>query len=189
MIGGLVLAAGAGRRFGSTKQLAELDGRPLVQHALDAMAAVPAVERVVVVLGSDADRVREGIELGDAEPVICREWEEGLAASLRTGVAELSDAEAVVVTLGDQPGVTSEVIAASLEERDGEARAVRTLYDGQPGHPVVIERRLFATIATLRGDTGARELLRNVDLKEWEAGHLARPEDVDTPEQLDGLRG
>lgn len=188
MIGGLVLAAGAGRRFGSTKQLAPLGGRPLLEHAIWAMLAVPAIARVLVILGADADRVRNGVEMGDAEPVVCREWQEGMAASLRTGVAELDDAEAVVVTLGDQPGVTPQVIATVLDHMPGDHAAVRAVYDASPGHPVLLKRRLFPTIATLRGDTGARDLLANVRVREVECAHLARPEDVDTPEHLEALR-
>ena len=64
MIGGVVLAAGGASRFGSPKQLAELDERPLLQHAVDAMLAVPAIDPVVVVLGAEAERVRAAVDLG-----------------------------------------------------------------------------------------------------------------------------
>ncbi len=188
MIGGVILAAGAGRRFGSAKQLADLDGRPLLGHAVRAMSAVPAIERIVVVLGANADEIRGRVDLLDAEPLVSREWDEGIAASLRTGVAELSAAEAVVVTLGDQPTITPQVIAGVLDHRDGERPAVRATYNGQPGHPVVLERRLFPTVGRLRGDTGARDLLVNVDVREWECGHLCRADDVDTPDELQALR-
>ena len=86
-IGGLILAAGEGRRFGATKQLAELRGRPLLTYAVQAMLAVPAVSPVVVVLGHDADAIRAHIDFGDAEAVVCDEWHEGQAASIRRGVA------------------------------------------------------------------------------------------------------
>ena len=188
MIGGVVLAAGAGRRFGGAKQLAELGGRPLLEHAIEAICAVPAIERIVVVLGADAQRIRERVDFQDAESVVCREWEEGIAAALRTGVAEVADAEAVVVALGDQPGITPQVIAGVLDHRDGRHAAVRATYDGQPGHPVLLERRLFATVAGLRGDTGARDLLETLPVREWECGRLCRPDDVDTPDQLEALR-
>ena len=114
MIAGLVLAAGGARRFGSPKQLAELDGVPLLQHAIDAMLAVPALDRVVVVLGNVAEEVAAAVKFASAEPVVCRDWEEGMAASLRCGVAELPEADWVVVTLGDMPGVTPEAIEAVM---------------------------------------------------------------------------
>lgn len=188
MIGGIVLAAGAGRRFGGPKQLAELDGKPLLQHAVDAMIAVAALERVVVVLGAHADEIRDRVDFADAEPVVCREWDEGLAASLRAGVAELSDADAVVVTLGDQPGITPQVIAGTLDHVDGREAAVRATYGGRTGHPVLLKRSLFGAIARLRGDSGARALLASVAVREWECGHLCSPVDVDTPAQLQALR-
>jgi CTP:molybdopterin cytidylyltransferase MocA len=71
LIGGVVLAAGGASRFGSSKQLAELDGMPLLQHAVDAILAVPAIDPVVVVLGAQAERVREAVDFGDALPVVC----------------------------------------------------------------------------------------------------------------------
>ena len=86
MIAGLVLAAGGARRFGSPKQLAELEGIPLLQHAVDAMLAVPALDRVVVMLGAAADEVGAAVRFASAEPIVCRGWEEGMAASLRCGV-------------------------------------------------------------------------------------------------------
>ena len=78
-IGALVLAAGEGRRFGGTKQLAELDGRPLLSFAL---AAVAGISPRVVVLGHAADEVAAGVDLHGARPVVCADWAEGQAASL-----------------------------------------------------------------------------------------------------------
>ena len=188
-IGGVILAAGGGSRFGSAKQLAYLDGRPLLEHAVMAMEAVPAIERIVVVLGAAADEISERVDLGAAEPVVCRDWEEGIAASLRAGVAALADAEAIVVTLGDQPLITPQVIAAILDQIDSRQPAARATYDGRPGHPVLIKRQLYGAVAGLRGDAGARELLASVGVRELEARHLCRPDDVDTPADLRAIRG
>ena len=90
MIGGLILAAGAGTRFGDRpKQLADLHGRPLLEWAVAAQSAVPALERIVVVLGSRAEEVLAGVDLMDAEPVVCEDWETrpGGVAALRPGGA------------------------------------------------------------------------------------------------------
>jgi molybdenum cofactor cytidylyltransferase len=180
-----VLAAGAGRRFGGTKQLADLDGRPLLQYAVDATLAVPALERIVVVLGHDAERILAGVDFGDAESVVCEEWEEGQAASLRCGIAAAGDeAEAVVVTLGDQPYVSPQVIAMVLDERRRNTPAVRATYAGTPGHPVLLERDLFEDVMTLRGDVGARELLASLPVRGVEAGHLCSSDDIDMREDL-----
>jgi carbon monoxide dehydrogenase subunit G len=102
-IGGLVLAAGEGRRFGGPKQLAPVAGRPLLEHALAALAAVPALDPLVLVLGARAEEVRAGVDTAPFEVVVAHDWAEGSAASLRAGVAALGDVDAALVALGDQP--------------------------------------------------------------------------------------
>jgi molybdenum cofactor cytidylyltransferase len=207
LIAGVVLAAGGASRFGSPKQLAELEGRPLLQHAIDAVLDVAAVDPVVVVLGASAERVREAVVLGRARhategesgaasfraarPVVCHDWAEGMAASLRCGVEAVGDADWLIVTLGDQPRVTSEVIAAIADEAASApagVTAIRTVYDGVPGHPVALSRAMLPGVAKLRGDVGARELLGSASVRTFEAGRLCDPVDVDTPEELEGLR-
>src|SRR4051794_37635811 len=137
---GLILAAGAGRRFGGTKQLADLHGRPLLEYAIEHMLAVAALDPVIVVLGHAASDILERVELGEAEVVIAEEWERGQASSLRRGVAALADADSVVVTLGDQPFITPRLIEAALEQLTPDYDAVRAMYGGKPGHPVVLGR-------------------------------------------------
>jgi molybdenum cofactor cytidylyltransferase len=191
VVGGVVLAAGGSRRFGSPKQLAELDGVPLLQHAVDAMLAVPAIDAIRVVLGAHADEVRRAVDFGDAEVVVCEDWSEGMAASLRSGVAALEGFDWVVVTLGDQPRVGAEVIAAVVDRARGTRAgtdAVRALYDGTPGHPVALGRDLLERVPQLRGDIGARALLEEAVVRTIEVGRLASPADVDTPEELEALR-
>jgi nicotine blue oxidoreductase len=184
-VGGVVLAAGEGRRFGGPKQLAELDGRPLVHHAVRALLDTPGVDEVVVVLGARADDVAPVLADLPVRVVVAHDWQQGNAASLRAGVAALPDADAVVVVLGDQPRVTARVVEGALAAaRDG--RAVRTTYAGEPGHPVVLPRRLLAAVGELRGDEGARRLL--ADATTFEAGRLCDPSDIDTPEDLEAMR-
>jgi molybdenum cofactor cytidylyltransferase len=189
VIAGLVLAAGGARRFGSPKQLAELEGVPLLQHAIDAMLAVPALDRVVVVLGAVAEEVAAAVKFASAEPVVCPEWQEGMAASLRCGVADLPEADWVVVTLGDMPGVTPEAIEAVIAACGPDVDAVRAEYGRRGGHPVALSRALLDRVDGLRGDVGARDLLRDARIRPVEALHLARPDDVDTPEELEAIRG
>jgi molybdenum cofactor cytidylyltransferase len=178
-----VLAAGAGTRFGSgSKLLADFQGRPLVEHAVAAAAAVPALERVVVVLGSRSAEVLEAVDFGRAEPVVCADWESGQSASLRCGLAVVPEAERVIVTLGDEPTLAPAAIARLLAAPDG-ARAV---YDGRPGHPVVLGRDQLAVVSGLRGDAGARSLLQGGP--QIECSDLCRPHDVDTPEDLEAIR-
>jgi molybdenum cofactor cytidylyltransferase len=181
--GGLVLAAGEGRRFGSTKQLAELDGRPLLGHVVASMLAVGALDPLVVVLGHEAAAIRAGVpELDAVTVVVAEDWREGQAASLRAGVAALGAVEAAVVMLGDMPFVTPPVIAGVLE---GDPRSVvRATYGGVPGHPVRLPRALLDRVGELSGDAGFRSLLRGEPITTFEAGHLADPTDIDTREEL-----
>ncbi len=187
MIGGIVLAAGQASRFGSAKQIALLDGRPLLEHALRAITLSP-VERVIVALGAGAEEVIAGVDLHGAEPLVCARWQEGQAASLACGLAEMPDCEAVVVILGDQPRVSPDAIARVIDARGGGALAVRATYGGDPGHPVLLERRLFARLRDVTGDHGVRNLLMSVRVREVPCDDLGGGEDVDTPAELDALR-
>jgi molybdenum cofactor cytidylyltransferase len=187
VIGGVVLAAGEGSRFGGPKQLAELGGRPLLEHVLEAAAAVPALDRVVLVLGARADEIVARVDSHGAQAVVCEGWSEGQAASLRTGLAALDDLDAALILLGDQPGVTAAAIEAVLAHFDG-THAVRAVYDGSPGHPVILTRELMRRAMELEGDLGARELLEDARVRKVEVAHLCRPRDVDTPEDLEALR-
>ena len=185
-IAGLVLAAGAATRFGGAKQLADLDGRPLLEHSLRAMSASP-VERVIVVLGASADEIVGRVDLHGAEPLVCPRWEKGQAASLACGLAELAGCQAVVVTLGDQPRMSPDAIGRVIAARDGSA-AVRATYGGEPGHPVLLERELFEPLRNVSGDLGARNLLMSVQVSDVPCDDLGGGEDVDTPSELDALR-
>ncbi len=187
VIGGLVLAAGEASRFGSAKQLAPLDGRPLLEHAVRAITAVP-VGRVIVVLGAGAEEVIAGVDLHGAEPHVCARWQEGQAASLACGLAELPGCEAVVVILGDQPRISPDAIRRVIGARGDGALAVRATYGGDPGHPVLLERELFARLRDVTGDHGARNLLMSVPVREVACDDLGGGEDVDTPAELDALR-
>jgi CTP:molybdopterin cytidylyltransferase MocA len=184
MIGGLILAAGAGTRFGSdgSKLLAELDGRPLLEHAIRAQCEVAELERIVVVLGAYAEAILARVEFMRAKPVVCEAWLSGQSASLRCGLAALHDASRVVVTLGDEPLITPTVIARFVDA----APATRAIYHGRPGHPVVLGPEQIRAISRLRGDRGAGPLLRGGPT--IECGEQCSGRDVDTPEDLEAMR-
>jgi len=190
VIAAVVLAAGGASRFGSAKQLAQLDGAPLLEHAIRAVEAVPAIEKIVVVLGARSAEIRAGVDFGSAEAVVCEDWDSGQAASLRCGIAAVQDAEAVVVTLGDMPRITPQVIArfADLADEFGEHTRARGVFDGAPGHPVALGSAYFAEISELRGDVGARDMLKRIGAFPIECGHLCSGIDIDTPQALEDLR-
>jgi molybdenum cofactor cytidylyltransferase len=183
----MVLAAGAATRFGGAKQLAMLEGRPLLEHSVRAMTAAP-LGRVLVILGAGAEDVLAGIDLHGAEALVCERWEEGQSASLACGLAELDDCEAVVVTLGDQPRMSPDAIRRVIAARAEDVAAVRATYGGAPGHPVLLERQLFKRLRDVSGDHGVRNLLLSVRTREVPCDDLGGGVDVDTPAQLDALR-
>lgn len=151
------------------------------------MLAVPAIWPVVVVLGHDAAAIRRAIDFGDIRTVVCPDWQDGQAASVRTGIGALGEVDAAVITLGDQPLITPQVIAGVLDADLDVYDAARATYDGQPGHPVLLGGGLLGRAGELEGDAGFRDLLGSARVRRFEAGHLCDPTDVDTPDELAAL--
>lgn len=184
---GLVLAAGGSTRMGRPKQLAELDGRPLLAHVLAAVDAAP-VDRVVVALGGAADAVLEQVDLGRAEPLVVEGWAAGMGHVLASTLAQAGDDwEAVVVLLGDQPLVQGGAVARVVEAwRAGAGPVVTATYGGRPGHPKLFDRRLLPDLLRLTGDTGARDLLATHPdrVHRVEVGDLGSDADVDVEADL-----
>lgn len=189
-VAGIVLAAGGASRFGGAKQLAPLLGRPLLEHSLATLAAA-RVDRRFVVLGAEAVRIREEVDLHGAEPVVCADWAQGQARSLAAGIAAAGDAGAAMIILGDQPLVSPAAIERVIAARDGGALAVRATYEGKSGHPVLLERELFGEALALEGDAGARALFsgRGDAVLEVPCEDLGSAVDVDTIEALRELEG
>lgn len=185
MIAGVVLAAGAGTRFhpSRSKLLAELDGRPLLEHAIAAQTEVMALERVVVVLGARAEEIRSAVHFGRADVVVCEDWGRGPSASLKAGLAAVRNADKVIVTLGDMP-----LMSAALVSRFVDAPPrTRAIYDGRPGHPVVLGPGELVALQGGDGESvGARELVDGGHV--IECGDSPCRLDIDTPEDLRALR-
>jgi molybdenum cofactor cytidylyltransferase len=184
VISGVILAAGTGSRFGGTKQLIHLGGKPLVQHVIDASVAA-GLDEIVVVLGHDAERVREGIRLPrNARTVDNRDYDGGLATSLATGLrAAARDSEAAVVLLADQPGVTAATIGSLVQAFVAHRRPiVRAVFRDGPG-PALLSREVWDEAMRLSGDAGARTLIASHPgwVQEIEIESDAPP-DVDTRE-------
>ena len=193
---GLVLAAGAGRRMGGPKALVRLtDGGPTLVETAVTRVVGGGCDRVVVVVGAAGDQAAALLAAtGTAADVVhAHDWDEGMGASLRTGLTHLApgDDDLALVTLVDLPDVTAEVVARVLAAARGDGRAAlaRAAYDGVPGHPVVIGRDHWAAvITTARGDRGARDHLRVTPHRLVECGDLATGRDLDTSGDLDDLR-
>ncbi|RQX02100.1 molybdopterin-guanine dinucleotide biosynthesis protein A [Micromonospora inaquosa] len=185
---GLLLAAGAGRRYGRPKALVELDGETLVRRAARLLADGGCAP-VHVVLGAGADEVPD---LPGAVPVRHDRWPDGLGSSLLRGLASLpADVPAVVVVLVDQPLLSPvSVRRVRAAYADGAVVAVAT-YAGRRGHPIMLARETWPLLSAYAvGDRGARDLLRDrPDLVvEVACDDVGSPVDVDTPADLLRLR-
>lgn len=193
-VAGLVLAAGRSTRMGADNKLLQpVRGEPLVRHAVKAQIASRAA-RVFVVVGHQEAEVRAALEGLDVGFVRNPAFADGLASSLKAGVAALpADVEGVVVSLGDMPNVTPGVIdrlAQAFADRPDAVAVVPTLL-GHRGNPVLLSRGLFSRVAGLWGDEGARRLLEAAGdaVEEVPLDDPAIAIDVDTPEALKALTG
>jgi molybdenum cofactor cytidylyltransferase len=181
----IVLAAGASTRFGSAKQLVRVAGRPLL-HTAVARAADVVGTAVIVVLGARAAELTPLLTHSQSSVVINREWREGMASSIRAGVARLpSSCTAVLLMLVDQAAVTAEDLKrlASAWRRQPDY-IVAARYGTTTGVPAIFPRSLFSDLAALRGDIGARVLLQRNPDRVVRVPMASAAIDIDTPEDL-----
>jgi molybdenum cofactor cytidylyltransferase len=197
-VAAIVLASGRSRRFADaggaepSKLLAKLDGEPLVRHAL-AAALASSARPVILVTGHEEERVKAAVHGLPARVVHNSDFATGVASSLRAGIAALAaDAAAALILLADMPRVDAalldRLIAAFGASQD--ALVVAPRHGGGRGNPVLLARELFADLARLKGDEGARRIVDAVDPRRRveiadPAGHSAL--DVDTPAALAAL--
>jgi nicotine blue oxidoreductase len=173
VIAAVVLAAGEGRRYGGLKQLHPVDGVPMLERVLRAVAESGIDERVVV-LGARAGDVLAAVDLHGARVVVSQSWRDGQAASLHAGLASLpDDTDRALVVLGDGPGLEPEAVRRMAEAPAGE-HVLAADYGAGRSHPVVVPRTLWRQIAR-HGETPVRPLGADlVDCRD-----LRPPGDVD----------
>jgi molybdenum cofactor cytidylyltransferase len=180
-----ILAAGASTRFGSPKQLVRLGGAPVL-HEVIASASVVAGQSVSVVLGAHAQAVAPALRHSSASMVLNRNWEEGLASSIRRAVqAAPPGSEALLLLLADQVAVSADDLRRLHAGWRRHPRLIAAaLYGGAPGLPAIFPRWTFGDLMALRGDRDPRLVIRrNIDqvlrIPMQNAGI-----DLDTPEDL-----
>lgn len=181
----LILAGGAGQRFGGGKLLADLAGAPVIRRVAESVVQ-GGFDEVLVVTGADDAAVQAALD-GLAVGVLhAPQWAEGMAATLREGIGALApDTNGVFVFLGDMPLVPVGLCAelAALAEQAG--YAARPRVSGKPGHPAAFIRAAFADLMALEGDTGANALLRQRrDVAYIETADTGALLDIDTPGDL-----
>ena len=181
----IVLAAGGSSRFGSPKQLVRVAGRPLLHTAVTRASEVTG-NAVIVVLGSNAAEFAPLLRHSPGTVVMNQEWREGLGSSIRAGVARLPPTcNGVMLVLADQAAVTAE----DLKRLAGSWRKqplyiAAALYSGTVGAPAIFPRGALRELAGLRGDEGARTLLRRHADRLVRVPMPSAAIDVDTPEDL-----
>jgi molybdenum cofactor cytidylyltransferase len=187
-IAAIVLAAGLSSRMGRNKLLAELNGKPLLRHAVEA-AANSSADPVIVVTGNEGDKVAVALASLEVQTIANPDHAKGLSTSLKTGIAALpADCDGALVLLGDMPGVTSALLdrmIAGFSPPDDRAIIVAS-HGGKRGNPVLWARRFFPEILALEGDSGAKAVVEaNGELVcEVEAADDGPLADIDTQQAL-----
>lgn len=181
----IVLAAGASTRFGSAKQLVRIGDRPLLS-LIAGRAAEVVGHALIVVLGAGAAELAPLLKHSAGSIVVNRDWREGLASSIRAGVARLpSGCAGVMLVLADQACVTAEDLrrlAGAWRRQPLSIAAAR--YGATVGVPAILPRHLFGELSELKGDTGARALLKRHADRLVKVPMASAAFDLDTPDDL-----
>lgn len=186
-IGGILLAAGGSRRLGRPKQLIEFQGKTLIRGATEALLDA-GCSPIVVVVGHDAETLKQELSDLDVEIVENPEWEKGMSTSIRVGVSHIRDSEVegVLVALCDQPLVDGDKLRKFVHEFSNNECIVTAEYNGIRGVPALFPRERFDDLANLEGDKGARDLIAR-----FPSVGIALPEaalDIDTLADVEQLR-
>lgn len=184
----LVLAAGASTRLGQPKQLVKLGGRPALHRVVSNCVAV-AGSAVTVIIGAHAQELTHLLGHSPASVVLNRQWQEGIAASIRRGLVALpTTCAAAMVVLGDQVAVTADDLRRLVNAWKAEEGVIAAaMYGHRVGVPAIFPRICFSELAQLRGDQGARLILER---NSYRLARVSMPNaalDLDTPEDLAAL--
>ncbi len=186
-VSAVVLAAGAGSRFGGGKLLAPFGGRTLIEATLDGLREAP-VDETIVVVGTEGERLRDVSTAHGARVVENRDWAEGMSTSVRAGFDACSpESRAAVVVLADQPLVGAGAVGRLVEAFEDGARVAVATYGGEMRNPALFAREVWPVLGSeMSGDRGARAVLtRHPELvTEVPCDDVADPADVDTREDL-----
>jgi molybdenum cofactor cytidylyltransferase len=181
----IVLAAGGSTRFGSAKQLVRIGDRPLLSLVAGRAAEVVG-HALLIVLGAQAAELAPLLRHSGGSTVVNRDWREGLASSIRTGVARLPPSCAgVMLVLADQACVTAEDLRRLAGAWRRQPLCVAAAqYSGSVGAPAIFPRHLFSELSDLRGDSGARVLLKRHADSLVKVPMTSAAFDLDTPDDL-----
>ncbi len=187
----LILAAGVSSRLGKPKQMLHYNGKTLLQHGLQ-VAIDSAASPVIAILGANADLLKKDIDNNKITIVINKEWSEGMASSIRCGLEKLLEiaplVDAVIIMVCDQPHVNVKLLNG-LVEKYGETGnpIIASSYENSMGTPALFEKSIFEKLLALKGDTGAKKIMKEnaerVSVVNFPLGKI----DIDTMEDYESL--
>lgn len=159
----VILAAGRSSRLGQPKQLLPFKGKSLLLHIIQTAKKVS--DKIYVILGADSTRIQTDIKSCGAKIVFNEEWEEGMASSIRCGLAvlmsDLPDLESAIFMVCDQPFVTSDLLESLIKEKDLSGKSIiASAYSEIAGTPVLFDGSIFSELMELKGDIGARKIIQ-----------------------------
>ena len=189
-ISGLILGAGASQRLGPPKQLLPLRGTTMLGWVVDQAQRTDALDELVVVLGRAAEEIRACVDFGAARVVENPVFAEGCSSSYRAGFEALNPrSEAIMIILGDQPGITPDIINALAEEwRGADAPIALCSYRGHKGHPMIFAQSMFDQLKDLHGDKAAWKLVDANSAAVQEVHlELPFPDNINTAEDFERL--
>ncbi len=191
MISAIILAAGMSSRMGSPKQLLQLGSRPLIRIVTENVLA-SSVDEVLVVTGCQARAVDAAINGLPVKTIFNPHYKQGQGSSLTQGVKAIDvNASAFLVFMCDQPLITSSLINMVINEfKERRSLALRPTYNGMPGHPVIFSYSMSAEMKALKGDAGARQVLKKLGTKVdyMPVQDEAVIFDIDTPKNFEELK-
>jgi len=187
----ILLAAGQSARLGKPKQLLNYKGKTLLEHSLQ-VAIETQLQPIVTVLGANADLLKKSIEQFSTKVVINQQWSEGMASSIRCGMEELikitPTIAGVIIMVCDQPYVTAKLLTDLVEKYKYSLKPIiASSYNNNIGTPALFDKTIFALLLSLKGDSGAKKIMKSNP--DWvETVHFLFGEiDIDTTGDYDLL--
>ena len=184
----IILAAGSSSRMNSPKQLLKWRDRPLLEHTIQNTRSI-LNERIIVVLGANAQLIQSAINLDAVTTLINPDWQEGMASSIRVGIQALpASAAATLILLSDQPLITAAHIQNLLDGRQkAPTRIIASQYHQSVGVPALFPAEFFEHLSSLRGDRGAKSLLIKFEKSLLKIPLPEAELDIDNEEDFDHL--
>ncbi len=192
LVGGILLAAGGSTRLGYPKQLLELDGKTLVEIALEKILQI-LPQTITVVTGGSAEKVRAKLKGKNINLAYNENWQSGMASSIKTGMQNLlkrlPEVDAVMICLCDQPFLTSDHLEALLKAtEDKPQKIIASHYNNLASVPAIFKKSVFEDLLNLEGQQGARRVIRKSEEQTFTVPFAKGIYDVDTVEDWEKIK-